>query len=1236
MFRTLFIGLGDFGEKVASYTYSEFYNEHSNLTNANALLTLNKELCTTFGDSEKKTITSLDFEENEYAKNLKYLKSKHEVSLALEDSFDFVSSIEFGMGAIADGVDVEVNEQRIIIYFSIGDSVSSVSIVQILKLISNHRVIRHADSKVYLICGDHELLHENYKRATACLTELDYHLSDMQYVVSLTMLSKFANTNFGSVEADNIMPLIYNFSKQIIYNQTEGFTNASLQNEPLVSGNRIIYNSFGCTSLRYDKDKVWQKFCDYEKLTYLNRLVNGISDSHFHRTTVTGPVNQFILNKSLSYIQKRLKEGEDGNTLLIDVAQSINSHIRSNPPETARFFLDILKTKDEEYHANTWQEITPKIGNNINVVQDDYKTTLKKEILTACNGESGLAKLKALLNILLKQQDDSLDGHILDDECSFEDLFEDQLNYFKKLYLQIPIENRDADVKEIISQDSLNVEYKEIVNCEQTIEGIKAKIVELDRSYLKKDTGGEVVGFEEGFFTIGGEQININGFVQDDFSNFSDVYEPNTNTNTNNSVDLRKYLSTEIENQGLVGSCVTNAITSALEYISNRATGKTFQMSRLFLYYNARVSQKESDSGVLADKGCSLLSALSSAQEMGVCLEQTWPYDISKINEKPSATAYVEAEKWKVDHFQLVKSKLNDMISCLDDGYPFVFGLRLTSSFNQLDGKIPIPEKDEMPLEDHPSHAMLCVGYSKKDQVFIVRNSWGVGWGDKGYCYIPFDYMTNPDMILGICTIRSIDEKVNEIVKTNIWGHELGYFNDGANNAEVIRLLEKDLEKESDRYSELKQKYENKYEIWFKQNELFKQISFRNDIKEKLLFEKSLNISEKANQILDNETFLKSIKEKFDELNARLKRFLLKYILSPVVLFFLLLIGVFWAGGLDAVCCQKNSFLNILGRDFLVFFKPGSEWYSSVFWILFSVWLVYGIIHFYLKYFRPFQELKKLRKETRIKDRVARNTIINLYSEKWQLKFDYYVNSMIFSEVLPHIRTHIEHYKEGLTSFIDHVKKYREDVSVSYRETDLKETVFCQRIFNIPDQKKISNYYKKEVDSGNLHLDEDIFQLDQGMLHYLESHINGDSKFKNEVKNHWLDKKSKYIKKFTLVNLLKYNYFNINEKMPAWNRFLKTFSSPLLPVHRGLDTEIVISEENHMYFSNEGFNKFSKELKKDLELVKHSHNDDNEFLVFRYLKGFPAYAIDSFFDRFSEDDLKEFFIYSDVSNLRRN
>jgi C1A family cysteine protease len=36
---------------------------------------------------------------------------------------------------------------------------------------------------------------------------------------------------------------------------------------------------------------------------------------------------------------------------------------------------------------------------------------------------------------------------------------------------------------------------------------------------------------------------------------------------------------------------------------------------------------------------------------------------------------------------------------------------------------------------------MLCVGYSDPDRVFIVRNSWGSDWGDKGYCYIPYDYL---------------------------------------------------------------------------------------------------------------------------------------------------------------------------------------------------------------------------------------------------------------------------------------------------------------------------------------------------------------------------------------------------------------------------------------------------------------------------------------------------------------
>ena len=41
---------------------------------------------------------------------------------------------------------------------------------------------------------------------------------------------------------------------------------------------------------------------------------------------------------------------------------------------------------------------------------------------------------------------------------------------------------------------------------------------------------------------------------------------------------------------------------------------------------------------------------------------------------------------------------------------------------------------------------MCCVGYSDPDQCFIVRNSWGHQWGDGGYCYIPYEYMMNPNL----------------------------------------------------------------------------------------------------------------------------------------------------------------------------------------------------------------------------------------------------------------------------------------------------------------------------------------------------------------------------------------------------------------------------------------------------------------------------------------------------------
>jgi C1A family cysteine protease len=54
-------------------------------------------------------------------------------------------------------------------------------------------------------------------------------------------------------------------------------------------------------------------------------------------------------------------------------------------------------------------------------------------------------------------------------------------------------------------------------------------------------------------------------------------------------------------------------------------------------------------------------------------------------------------------------------------------------------------------------HAVAAVGYDDADQCFIVRNSWGAKWGRKGYCFMPYAYLTDPDLAADFWTIRLVE-----------------------------------------------------------------------------------------------------------------------------------------------------------------------------------------------------------------------------------------------------------------------------------------------------------------------------------------------------------------------------------------------------------------------------------------------------------------------------------------------
>ncbi len=217
-------------------------------------------------------------------------------------------------------------------------------------------------------------------------------------------------------------------------------------------------------------------------------------------------------------------------------------------------------------------------------------------------------------------------------------------------------------------------------------------------------------------------------------------------------VDLRQHM-TPVENQQHLSSCTANAVAGAYEYLIKKyLSKKAFDVSRLFIYYNARLRA----SSTIKDSGSHIQYAVDSLMKVGACKEDTWPYDTKRVNEKPHEKSYESASNFKIEQKKFIPVKLDDWKKALADGYPIVFGIALFPSFdscNKNHGIVPMPSPDEASRSAHGLHAMLCVGYSDVDQMFIVRNSWGTAWGDKGYCYMPYNYVINNKFNLGDCWI---------------------------------------------------------------------------------------------------------------------------------------------------------------------------------------------------------------------------------------------------------------------------------------------------------------------------------------------------------------------------------------------------------------------------------------------------------------------------------------------------
>ena len=232
---------------------------------------------------------------------------------------------------------------------------------------------------------------------------------------------------------------------------------------------------------------------------------------------------------------------------------------------------------------------------------------------------------------------------------------------------------------------------------------------------------------------------------------------PSENSATDNSftdiqTNIKKFASvssdehiiqeyTPISNQLNLGSCVANATVDALEILMG-LSGKPVQLSRLFVYWNARLYDKSTDK----DEGTYIKNAFNSLAKDGVCPESVWEYNTNKVFAQPPMEAYRQGLDNTIHSFYRINAtgdkRIEEIESAIRANHPVVFGTGVTNSFLTYESSVDkvwfAPSEKIAGL-----HAMIITGVRNMgdETHFLIRNSWGTDWGNKGHTWFDSSYL---------------------------------------------------------------------------------------------------------------------------------------------------------------------------------------------------------------------------------------------------------------------------------------------------------------------------------------------------------------------------------------------------------------------------------------------------------------------------------------------------------------
>ena len=185
--------------------------------------------------------------------------------------------------------------------------------------------------------------------------------------------------------------------------------------------------------------------------------------------------------------------------------------------------------------------------------------------------------------------------------------------------------------------------------------------------------------------------------------------------------------------QGMQNSCVGWAVGRALKSFQERLEerwefGPTTVFSPAWIYN--QINRE-------ADDGSYIHEALKLIVDKGAATLHTMPYNPRDYRSQPTDAATRQAAQYKATNWGSVRGT-TQIKAALFQRLPVVVGMRTYASFNRLRGANSVYNTfDGLNLG---GHAVTIVGYddNRFGGAFKVINSYGMGWGDRGYFWLPY------------------------------------------------------------------------------------------------------------------------------------------------------------------------------------------------------------------------------------------------------------------------------------------------------------------------------------------------------------------------------------------------------------------------------------------------------------------------------------------------------------------